>query len=168
MPEVSSEPEDEHMPTVIIPVEPVGADSRTESIPESGLEILAKEKLDSPAEAGPRYFFERRMDKRVDIYAFDPEKRTLKICRGAKIVNNESVPIGDIQILAMSVSREQHAEISYNGNECLLRDVGSKNGTYVNEKRLGKETHALRSGDNIRFGAAELTYRENKEGITTS
>ncbi len=152
---------EEKMPTVIIQMEPIGApEARTESISVSALEELAKggdilaQKL---PEEDSKYFFERNMGGRIDTYPFNPEKRTLKICRGAK----EGVPIGDIQILHKSVSREKHATIGYNGGECVLKDVGSKNGTYVNGIKLDKP-YSLRSGDVVKFGDAELVYRERK------
>jgi pSer/pThr/pTyr-binding forkhead associated (FHA) protein len=51
-----------------------------------------------------------------------------------------------------SVSR-RHAEISYANGQYILRDLGSTNGTYVNDARLEAErTVALAQNDLIRFG----------------
>src|SRR5229473_3676962 len=55
-----------------------------------------------------------------------------------------------------SVSR-RHAEISYANGQYVLRDVGSANGTMVNEKRLEPgSTHLLKHNDRVRFG--QVTY----------
>jgi NADPH-dependent 2,4-dienoyl-CoA reductase/sulfur reductase-like enzyme/pSer/pThr/pTyr-binding forkhead associated (FHA) protein len=51
-----------------------------------------------------------------------------------------------------SVSR-QHAEISYNAGHYLLCDLGSTNGTFVNEQRLeASRPYALQPNDVLRFG----------------
>jgi serine phosphatase RsbU (regulator of sigma subunit) len=49
------------------------------------------------------------------------------------------------------VSRE-HAEIAQEGNAYVLRDKGSKFGTYVNEKKL-EGPHRLAHGDHVHFGS---------------
>ncbi|MCU0642611.1 MAG: FHA domain-containing protein [archaeon] len=117
-----------------------------------------------------KYCFEYEISGRVFPYAFDPEKRTLKICRGATA---DGIPIGDIQILHKSVSREKHATIGYNGSECVLKDVGSRNGTYVldHQPEPGEKPkwnkiekpYGLRNGEVLKFGDAVLTYREKKK-----
>ncbi len=51
-----------------------------------------------------------------------------------------------------SVSR-RHAEISYANGQYILRDLGSTNGTYVNDARLeAGGTAALAQNDQLRFG----------------
>ncbi|HEV2581035.1 MAG TPA: FAD-dependent oxidoreductase, partial [Ktedonobacteraceae bacterium] len=51
-----------------------------------------------------------------------------------------------------SVSRH-HAEITYVNGQYILRDLGSSNGTFVNETRLEMgSTRALEAGQRIRFG----------------
>jgi diguanylate cyclase (GGDEF)-like protein len=54
-----------------------------------------------------------------------------------------------IQIDQESVSRN-HAQILNSGGSVVLRDLGSTNGTYVNDQRI--EQHALRDGDFITIG----------------
>ncbi|HVE69979.1 MAG TPA: FHA domain-containing protein, partial [Thermoanaerobaculia bacterium] len=48
------------------------------------------------------------------------------------------------------VSR-RHARITLSGDGCLLEDLKSANGTYVNNNRV--ERADLKQGDLIRFGA---------------
>ncbi len=67
---------------------------------------------------------------------------------------------GDIQILDTSASRK-HAEVFTLGDLLLIRDLGSRNGTYVNGKKIDKET-ALRPGDRIRIGSSTLAFEETR------
>lgn len=55
-----------------------------------------------------------------------------------------------------------HAVIERYGVWFVLRDLGSSNGTFVNNERLVGEQR-LRSGDEIRLGEARLVYRT--EGV---
>jgi len=49
-----------------------------------------------------------------------------------------------------AVSR-RHAKITLSGNTCLLEDLKSANGTYVNNNRVERAT--IKAGDVVRFGA---------------
>jgi hypothetical protein len=44
-------------------------------------------------------------------------------------------------------------------------DLGSSNGTFVNGRRLGNESHILRHGDKIQLGQALLTFRNPSETV---
>jgi hypothetical protein len=50
-----------------------------------------------------------------------------------------------------------HAEIKAEGGMWILRDVGSTNGTYVNNKRIDR--HELVDNDFIKFGSAMLKFK---------
>jgi serine/threonine-protein kinase len=50
-----------------------------------------------------------------------------------------------------AVSR-RHARITMNGGSCMLEDLKSANGTYVNNNRIDKAV-SLKPGDVVRFGA---------------
>ena len=63
-------------------------------------------------------------------------------------------PASAIPLERDSVSR-QHAELSRIGDsQWLVRDLGSTNGTFVNERPVepGEEGEVLRNGDQVRFG----------------
>lgn len=61
-----------------------------------------------------------------------------------------------------SVSR-RHCSISREGEELLLRDWGSTNGTFLNGRRLAPEERArIRAGDRIQLG--ELVYKVLRAG----
>ncbi|HNA89675.1 MAG TPA: FHA domain-containing protein [Anaerolineales bacterium] len=56
----------------------------------------------------------------------------------------------DITIPASAVSR-RHARLMLIGENYVLEDLGSSNGTYVNGEKIDKQ-HTLKSGDKIRLG----------------
>ncbi|MFW7377608.1 MAG: diguanylate cyclase [Oligoflexus sp.] len=59
-------------------------------------------------------------------------------------------PNVQIVINEQSVSRN-HAQCVTNGDQVLISDLGSSNGTYINDKRISSN-HVLRDGDIIRLG----------------
>src|SRR6478736_2026872 len=56
-----------------------------------------------------------------------------------------------------TVSRK-HAELCVRNNELMITDLGSRNGTYVNEQRIGATS--LGVGQFIRFGSVSFTVAE--------
>jgi pSer/pThr/pTyr-binding forkhead associated (FHA) protein len=55
-----------------------------------------------------------------------------------------------------TISRH-HAWIKSEGERFLVFDVGSANGTYVNDERV-EEPRSLEHGDVVRFGDAEFVF----------
>ena len=64
-------------------------------------------------------------------------------------------PKVDIFVDNLGVSR-RHALLSWHRGEFVIEDLGSSNGTFVGEKRVG-ERHRLKDGDKVRFSKFELT-----------
>jgi len=64
-------------------------------------------------------------------------------------------PESEISLDDISVSR-RHAEIERQSTEYVLRDVGSMNGTYVNQKRV--DGVVLQQGDEILVGRFRLIF----------
>ncbi|MGH2739301.1 MAG: FhaA domain-containing protein [Actinomycetota bacterium] len=62
----------------------------------------------------------------------------------------------EVQIDDPGASR-RHAEIRREGNEFVLADLGSTNGTLLNDSEITEET--LRDGDRITIGATTLEFR---------
>lgn len=60
-----------------------------------------------------------------------------------------------------SVSRK-HARLDFDGQTCMVEDLQSSNGTYVNNQRITRS--ALRSGDALRCGDFQLRYVEEDVG----
>jgi len=65
-------------------------------------------------------------------------------------------PQSQMQIDQESVSRS-HCRIRFSGNEFLVRDLGSTNGTYVNDD-LVEEEGRLRHGDQLKVGRTILKF----------
>lgn len=69
-------------------------------------------------------------------------------------------PQADILLQNPVVSRE-HAKITCSGGRCFLKDLGSKNGTFLNERQLlVNETVQLASGDYITLGNEILKFEQ--------
>jgi diguanylate cyclase (GGDEF)-like protein len=84
-------------------------------------------------------------------------------------------PTSDLELADDSVSRN-HASLDSVAGDFILSDLGSTNGTYVNDQRI--ETRRLSPGDRIRFGnqifkflsadRIEAEYHETVYGIMTT
>src|SRR4051812_7799984 len=82
--------------------------------------------------------------------------RTLDLANGdVDIGRDEGV---SLRIDSDAVSR-RHASIHKVGFAYLLADLGSTNGTFVNDQRI--KGHTLAEGDQIRIGKVVLKYTEN-------
>ena len=60
-----------------------------------------------------------------------------------------------------------HAVIERYASGWSVRDLGSTNGTFVNNSRLSAE-HRLRNGDEIRFGSSRLVFRLRNAPASTA
>ncbi|PYT02840.1 MAG: hypothetical protein DMF60_20140 [Acidobacteria bacterium] len=56
-----------------------------------------------------------------------------------------------------------HAIIIARETGYTIVDLGSRNGTFVNDERLGSQAHTLRHGDKIQLGQTVLTFRNPGE-----
>jgi class 3 adenylate cyclase len=64
----------------------------------------------------------------------------------------------DIVLPSLAVSR-YHVKISWTGSQYMLEDLNSRNGTWINAKRVSGETH-LADGDSITFGELKFSFRQ--------
>jgi pSer/pThr/pTyr-binding forkhead associated (FHA) protein len=90
----------------------------------------------------------RLVDKKESGRRFDIDKPTVTIGRA---------PGNNFVVEHATVSR-QHAVIKREGEDLRLYDLGSANGTFVNDKRV-REPVALQDGDTVRLGEAELIFK---------
>lgn len=67
-------------------------------------------------------------------------------------------PDSDLVLHNKSVSRT-HAAIVLSASGAAIRDLGSRNGTWVNGLRIGRDRR-LRPGDRVRLGAAPLIVHD--------
>ncbi|HEY3322145.1 MAG TPA: FHA domain-containing protein [Planctomycetota bacterium] len=71
-----------------------------------------------------------------------------------------TIPIDD------ALASRQHACIHCENNSVLVSDMGSRNGTFVNDQRVnGAERVALRSDDRIRIGGKVLHFVSTQAGM---
>lgn len=68
-------------------------------------------------------------------------------------------PYCSVQLMSLQASRE-HAAISVSGDVTTLTDLGSRNGTFVNGRRVNGATPIL-VGDKIAIGGLELVLFES-------
>ncbi len=66
-------------------------------------------------------------------------------------------------VIKDSQSSREHAEITRQGDQLILRDLGSTNGTFVNGERLSG-SRPLRPGDQIRIGETTLGFEATPMG----
>jgi pSer/pThr/pTyr-binding forkhead associated (FHA) protein len=70
-------------------------------------------------------------------------------------------PDSDIFLDDVTVSR-RHAEIVHADHSYVLRDVGSLNGTYLNQERIDREM-TLHDGDEVQIGRFKLVFVSGTE-----
>jgi DNA-binding winged helix-turn-helix (wHTH) protein len=83
------------------------------------------------------------------------ESRELPLVEGENVIGRD--PESALWIDDSSVSR-QHARIVVVGSEVTLEDLRSKNGTFLNGKKIGQGT-SLSDGDEIRIGPQKMLFR---------
>ena len=87
---------------------------------------------------------------------------------GARVMVDKDATIvgrdrsGDVVIDDPTVSR-RHAEIVRTPDGWAVKDLDSKNGTFVNQRNIREETYHLEDGDEIRLGASQISliYRQS-------
>ncbi len=67
----------------------------------------------------------------------------------------------DVQLGIPSVSR-MHVELAVRRGQASVRDLGSRNGTFVDGARLGSESRPLARGDEIAFGSVRVALLEKR------
>jgi transcriptional regulator with PAS, ATPase and Fis domain len=82
----------------------------------------------------------------------------LEFGRGAQRRISAGAAIGDVRLADRFMST-RHARLAVQGQSLVLEDLGSKNGTLVNGRRISRQ--ALVDGDLIELGHTVLAYREN-------
>ena len=82
------------------------------------------------------------------------------------ILEKTTVGRGDQNTLVISDASLSalHCEILVNGAEVIVRDLGSRNGTFVNGAKLTNQQSQLRSGQTVRFGSVEARLELDGHG----
>jgi DNA-binding winged helix-turn-helix (wHTH) protein len=87
----------------------------------------------------------------------------LRLGPGENVVGRD--PGAAVRISSASVSR-RHAIITIAAAEATLTDLGSKNGTWLDGRRVVGPVQ-LADGATVRFGAVEMTYRRSDAAMET-
>ena len=74
---------------------------------------------------------------------------------GRNVIGRE--PAAHIRLDLAAVSR-RHAAINIHGEEAVVQDLGSRNGTFVNGEKL-EAARPLRSGDEIRIAQTAIRFQ---------
>jgi len=85
---------------------------------------------------------------------FDVDDGTIGIGRDAA---------NQIRLHDTEVSR-RHADLRYDGSTCVISDLGSSNGTYVNGRRIEKD-HQLSNSDRVQLGGTVMLYTDPAEKL---
>lgn len=78
-----------------------------------------------------------------------PSPTVIPIPQGTNVLGRHAD--ADIVLNSPFISR-QHVRIDYDGRECTVRDLGSKNGTYLNNRRIDERPVPLGDRDLIHLG----------------
>jgi DNA-binding NtrC family response regulator len=93
-------------------------------------------------------------------FCFGPERGTKPLA--ARLIHIGSAPDNDLVVDSPTVSR-QHARMEFVGSGYVLRDLGSKNGTFVDGVRVMEAF--LVAGARVRLGTAEMEFRLEDETV---
>ncbi len=117
--------------------QPIGTTAKMAAVSASA--AVASQAITAPSPAGPQWAL-------VNVKNETNEKHPIQ---------GENIMVGrdrtcSIVLSHPAVSR-RHARITFSGTSCVLEDLKSANGTYVNNTRV--ERAKLKPGDVVRFGA---------------
>lgn len=111
--------------------------------------------LDAP-EAGPQtQLIQMSLAADAELVLVGRTSRTWPISKEAVVIGR--LDGCDVVIADPGVSR-RHAEVRREGDEWVIVDLGSTNGTEINGKRLNR--HRLQPGDRIVLGDTTLEFRK--------
>lgn len=85
-----------------------------------------------------------------------PEGRTFRREIGAESLRIGRSTANELVLQDLNVSR-LHAEVVRRPEGCYILDAGGKNGTFVNDRRIGEATR-LHPGDRVRLGTITLIF----------
>ena len=95
------------------------------------------------------------------------EAMNLVFGRSSPVLAPVDVDLASYETSSPGVTSRRHAELSWESGRLVVRDLGSSNGTYVNDARLEpvgaeriSEPHPLGRGDRLRFANVEFEIIE--------
>jgi len=91
-------------------------------------------------------------------------ERRIPLREGSNVVGRG--PDAEVNIESARVSR-RHARITVAGRRATLEDLSSKNGTFLNYRRLASPTD-LQDGDEIKLGSAVVVFERGFSDLATT
>jgi hypothetical protein len=138
-----------------------------QDVPRRGIQVVAEtSSAASPVAGGDRTQIFQPPATPAASAAAQPKARLLLSAQGGThVIPLESTPLtigrglnNDIILEDTRVSRH-HAQLRYRARRFWVADLGSTNGTYVNDEQVAERS--LRDGDVISLGGLELTFKES-------
>ncbi len=96
------------------------------------------------------------MDVKLVMFKRDGQRKDFAITRGVTTIGRGDDCV--FRIPLMSISR-QHCKLIKSDDELQIHDMGSSNGTYINNHRVNETV--LKAGDRITLGPATFTVQIN-------
>lgn len=119
------------------------------------VEAHVVEAADEQEEAGPHtQLIEMSLEADAELVLVGQNKRTYPLSKDVVAIGR--LDACDVALADPGVSR-RHAEVHREGDEWVVVDSGSTNGTIVNGKRVNR--HRLKKGDRITVGDTVLEFR---------
>jgi DNA-binding winged helix-turn-helix (wHTH) protein len=99
---------------------------------------------------------------RVSSFVLISGARRITLAEGENVIGRDT----DLSVsLTSSTVSRRHACMTIAGDRATVKDLGSRNGTFVNEQRIDSVV-SLKDGDQIRVGSILCTIHLNIEGET--
>lgn len=129
--------------------------ARQDLLKACGLQTLAGE-IPEPSDESPTDAGDSDSDRPIQ-FQFVLMDRDFVFPLKAGINTVGRMPDNDVVLENPGISRRHCAVVVHAGDRCELHDTASKNGTYLNGRRLTGPTR-LRSGDEIRICDRQLVF----------
>jgi hypothetical protein len=135
--------------------------ARQDLLQACGLHTLAPEEVDRPEDRHTQ--IDKAQAKQPTTFPFVLMDRDFIFPLKTGINTVGRMPDNDVVLENPGISRRHCAIVIHGGQRCEVHDTASKNGTYLNGRRLTGPTK-LRSGDEIRICERQLVFVRQSEG----
>lgn len=98
------------------------------------------------------------MEVRLVIFRKDGTQRSLALPGSVMVIGRRSTC--DLQVPVAAVSRK-HCQLNRSEDELKIRDLGSRNGTFLNGERIDEA--AVKAGDRVKVGPVTFGFQIDGE-----
>jgi pSer/pThr/pTyr-binding forkhead associated (FHA) protein len=95
------------------------------------------------------------------LEVFKPSGRELVALNGPRVTLGKA-PTNAVSLEHDATVSRLHAILENHGSAWSIRDVGSRNGTFINGEKIDAE-RVLRSGDELRLGKCRLVFQQMRQ-----